>query len=149
SSTSTEGDWDNCLNKSVDSSNFYQHLTATTVDGMKEQKILTEAKFYYNKIVQFKSLVNLGDDINAYSRSDLSVLNFLSSSFDANTDHGADDWWRAKYEYIQQSVNDFTQVITEKYSSGVWAKTQYFSNGTNKRECSSDGKSWSVAACKN
>lgn len=147
SSTSREGDWDNCSNKSVDS-NFYQQLTTITVDGMKEQRTLTQTSFNYNQRVQFDDLVNLSDKINSYSRSDLNILNFLSSSFDENTGNGADDWWRAKYEYLQHSMNDFTQVITEKYSSGVWAKTQYFSNGTNKRECSSDGQTWSVAACK-
>lgn len=147
SSTSTEGDWDNCLNKSVDN-NFYQQLTTITVDGMKEQRTLTQTSFNYNQRVQFDDLVNLNDKINSYSRSDLNILHFLSSSFDESTDNDADDWWRAKYEYLQHSANDFTQVITEKYSSGVWAKTQYFSNGTNKRECSSDGQTWSVAACK-
>lgn len=142
----TEDSWQECVNNNV-GNDYSQQLYTAIYDNERDQMLLSKGNYYYQKNPKYPDLVNLQDRLDSYQRGDLDVLSTLSAALSNTQDHGADSWSREKYQYIKNGTNDYTGILTMRYSSGLWTQEHFYQNGTRTYQCSDDGSSWSAENC--
>ncbi|MEX0336919.1 hypothetical protein [Vibrio tubiashii] len=143
-SSSTESDWNSCVNKNV-GENYSQNLEVKVVNNYRDGQLRFQHNFLYNKNIPYAGWVNIDGQLDNFSRSTLDALNYLSTDFDDNSDYGASSWWRSKHQQIAITPFKYNGIDITRYSNGSWWKNTHYHNGTTRSECSKDsGVSWTT-----